>query len=1456
MCGFLTEPEVCKNLKFYAGKLFYSKYDILKAKCFLEFKSYFGDNAEKLTAEDLYFRSLSTELPQMFFTGERLKQTIAAEKCKYVSFDIFDTLIRRPFSNPDDIFYLLSSDFNKLVNSNAIIDFVYMRKYAEKHARDTKRKHGKDEVSLKEIYIEFGKIFGVSSDVCRQMYALEIAAELKMCEAKQSGYELYKFALYYEKKILFISDIYLSYEYIVKILKDNGYKNYYKLYISCYYDKCKYNGKLFEIVKKDLRLGKVELESLVHVGDNYSSDYKMAKSLGFNAYHINNAVSLFKGGNSAVYCGESFKNIYQKNMYFSAGKWDVEHYWGLRAFHGLVANQIFDYPFFAINHKSDFNADPRYIGYYCLGGLLLGLTRWLLSELKAKANCTIHFVARDGWLLKQFYDKYVEGLEGVPKSNYLYVSRKSLFVADISSKSDLLSILNNKIVVANASPRKIISLLKPLLTSAGYARINKYYQSKRTIDDVFGCNAAYLDFIKDFTDRFYTLLDFKSYRSKLVSYFSSIIKPGDVIFDVGYSGRTESILAKLLGFSIDSYYIHSNGEILDLREAKYGFRTKLFYNWRPNVTGVVREHLLMEYAASVQGYEFNEAGECKLIFGEFESSVQNKWFTDVIQKSALKFCDDFISKFGDYRDIFAVENYDLALPCEYYIQLAKPFDRGVFGALSFEDDVGVGGSVNVCDFWENKYMALTSNLLLLGTGSPRLNSANGQTKISNNDVMETMVQSLSLPKFPALKFKRDRKHTVLLYSNELSWSGAPRSLLRIAKVLLKNRYKVEVWSLFDGPLKTEYDKLNIAVKICDYKNADFNYAYNSFDLCIVNAAVSYKFYYVVSRYIPTVWYIREATNLVDIARGNPGLADVLQKSIDMVCVSDYAKQYITSAYNKNVSVVPNCVEDKYKGKIKTYNAKKVVFTTLGTIEPRKGYDIILEAVKSLPKSYAERIEYRIAGRVLDFCKDWANQLLATIKNTSNIKYLGEITKEEDLYEAYTQTDVVVVPSRDESCSLVALEGAMHAKPLIVTENTGAKYIVSDDNGYIVQTASARALADAIIKIMDKSAEEIYSMGKVSRTLYNEKASMEYYERCIVEMVEDKLNCPAINLTSPQTSKPVVPIIMATNQNYSPYVAVTIQSILENASKEYYYDIYVFYTELGKETVRKLEAAEADRYRVNTVNITSALNSKLKLRTCSHYTIETYYRFFAPEVLPFYDTLIYVDCDLVVLGDISELYKLDIGNCILGAVKNYMNRFVANYVENLHVSPEKYFNAGVLIINTKKFMEERIREKAFELLDKHEDFIMLDQDALNVVCKDQIYYLPEDWNVQWHHFEGACDIVINKQACIDAYSAPKILHFTGKNKPWKDARIPKADLFWKYAEKTKFSQEIIKNLSAANVVSVVNFDAPQQSKPIQKQILHRVSKGLLTKIKRFFEVWEEEGLKVSIKRAFQVVLKRK
>ena len=204
--------------------------------------------------------------------------------------------------------------------------------------------------------------------------------------------------------------------------------------------------------------------------------------------------------------------------------------------------------------------------------------------------------------------------------------------------------------------------------------------------------------MNDFYRTYLEDADFASYREAVKNYFGSIFSPDDVFFDVGYSGRVELVLNKLLGFKIRSFYIHANNEYLDKRCSLGDIENTCFYNYKPVVTGVVREHIISELAPSTIGYTITD-GRFEPVFDKFDINYPTVFVTDIVQKNAVKFVKDMRVAFGkDAVDIFA-RDYELSRPFEYYLHYSRSFDRNIFGDLEFEDDMGEGHKVRGIDFW-------------------------------------------------------------------------------------------------------------------------------------------------------------------------------------------------------------------------------------------------------------------------------------------------------------------------------------------------------------------------------------------------------------------------------------------------------------------------------------------------------------------------------------------------------------------------------------------------------------------------------------------------------------------------------------------------------------------------------------------------------------------------------------
>lgn len=260
----------------------------------------------------------------------------------------------------------------------------------------------------------------------------------------------------------------------------------------------------------------------------------------------------------------------------------------------------------------------------------------------------------------------------------------------------------------------------------------------------------------------------------------------------------------------------------------------------------------------------------------------------------------------------------------------------------------------------------------------------------------------------------------------------------------------------------------------------------------------------------------------------------------------------------------------------------------------------------------------------------------------------------------------------------------------------------------------------------------------------------------------------------------VPIFTATDDNYIPFLAVTLQSMLDNSSKDYKYIIKVLNSGISEENVAKIKKYERDNFKVDFVDVRKSLEELgLRLHTCIYYTQVTYYRLFIPTLYPQYDKALYIDPDTVVRSDIAKLYNINIGNKLVGAttdefvmslpkIQPYMTKCLGlNKITD-------YFNAGVLIMNLKQMREQDFEGKFIELLAKYK-FVVQDQDYLNVICKNQVHYVSGLWD---------------KMPCIEDVDVSKIhlIHYNLIWKPWH-TETPYGDEFWKYVDKTEFKDYI-------------------------------------------------------------------
>ena len=292
-----------------------------------------------------------------------------------ISFDIFDTLIFRPFSEPTDIFYFVGAQLG-------ILDFKNIRIIQEYEARQEQFHSAHHyEINFSDIWNRIEKEVGIEKTYGMM---IEKKIEEKFCYANPFMLELFCSLKKMGKKIIIISDMYFSKSFLKKILEKNGYTGITDIYVSSEYGISKANGKLFELIKKEFK----NSTSMVHIGDNKVSDINMAQKYGFDSLYypnINQMAAAFRTYDMSPIIGGAYRAIVNQYLYQGLYTYSMEYEYG-----------------------------------FIYGGLfVLGYCQFIHKYCTSHKIDKILFLSRDGDILKQVYDQIYPN----ENTSYVYWSR-------------------------------------------------------------------------------------------------------------------------------------------------------------------------------------------------------------------------------------------------------------------------------------------------------------------------------------------------------------------------------------------------------------------------------------------------------------------------------------------------------------------------------------------------------------------------------------------------------------------------------------------------------------------------------------------------------------------------------------------------------------------------------------------------------------------------------------------------------------------------------------------------------------------------------------------------------------------------------------------------------------------------------------------------------------------------
>lgn len=271
------------------------------------------------------------------------------------------------------------------------------------------------------------------------------------------------------------------------------------------------------------------------------------------------------------------------------------------------------------------------------------------------------------------------------------------------------------------------------------------------------------------------------------------------------------------------------------------------------------------------------------------------------------------------------------------------------------------------------------------------------------------------------------------------------------------------------------------------------------------------------------------------------------------------------------------------------------------------------------------------------------------------------------------------------------------------------------------------------------------------------------------------------------NEPIV-LISTADDNYAMPLAVTVKSALINLQNKRQVVLYVLDGNITPANKHKIvQSLNSDLIDIFWVQPDESLLVNMKLDD-KYNTLVVYYRLFISQLIPqHFKKAIYIDSDVVVLGDLEQLWHIDVGDKYLLAVQDIWQRYVRKAMKNyqkIGIDPDyKYFNAGVLLINLEKWRSDNLGTKALEFIEQNRKYLRWhDQDGLNGVLTGQWGELDPKWNQMKaiYDYSSWTESPYTEDVFNQVLHNPQIVHFADFPKPWQpNCKHPKQDLFFEY-----------------------------------------------------------------------------
>lgn len=260
------------------------------------------------------------------------------------------------------------------------------------------------------------------------------------------------------------------------------------------------------------------------------------------------------------------------------------------------------------------------------------------------------------------------------------------------------------------------------------------------------------------------------------------------------------------------------------------------------------------------------------------------------------------------------------------------------------------------------------------------------------------------------------------------------------------------------------------------------------------------------------------------------------------------------------------------------------------------------------------------------------------------------------------------------------------------------------------------------------------------------------------------------------------VLVTLDRNY----LKVLRTMLYSLSQSYSTGIFTVYVAHNSLTEDDFAALQAVLPRTELIDVPLSEEMFQDAPISDRYPKEMYYRLFAAQYLPQeLDRILYLDPDLVVINSLRSLYEIDFGDNLFAAASHIESRTFKNFNRRrLHLSEQaRYINSGVMMMNLSLLRTQQDPQQIYQFIEEHKNTLLLpDQDVVNALYADRTIFLdPLIYNLGEKYLRlKNLHLPKEEKLGIDwVRQHTAIIHYYGRNKPWKEGYHGKLGVFYDF-----------------------------------------------------------------------------